>query len=45
MPVVEDHVKFRKNIRKMLNNKIKNENISLNLEIGIFNFTIKESIN
>ena len=45
MPVVEDHIKFRKNIRKMLNNKIKNENISLNLEIGIFNFTIKESIN
>ena len=45
MPVVENPSTFRRNVKEKLNNIVKNDNISLNLEIGIYNFTIKESTN
>ena len=45
MRSVENPSEFRKNIKAKLNNILKNENISLNLEIGIYNYTIKESSN
>lgn len=34
---------FRQNIVKQLNTKLNNENASMNLEKGIFNYTIKEA--
>lgn len=43
MRVVENSITFRKNIKTKLNKIIKDDNISLNLEIGIYNYTIKES--
>ena len=45
MRSVENPSAFRKNIQAKLNNIVKNENISLNLQIGIYNYTIKESSN
>jgi len=36
---------FRANIRKKINDKLDNEKASLNLEKGIFNYTLKEADN
>jgi transcription elongation factor S-II len=40
---IENPEKFRSNITKKLNEKINNEKNSLNLEKGIFNYTLKEA--
>ena len=40
---IENSEKFRSNIKIKLNEKIKNEKYSDNLERGIFNYTLKES--
>jgi DNA-directed RNA polymerase subunit M/transcription elongation factor TFIIS len=40
---IENPDTFRANIRKKLNEKIKNETASLNLEKGIFNYALKEA--
>ena len=40
---VKEPEKFRKNIVNNLNTIIKNNNISQNLEKGIFNYSIKEA--
>jgi transcription elongation factor S-II len=40
---IENPEKFRCNIRTKLNEKINNEKNSLNLEKGIFNYTLKEA--
>jgi len=40
---IENPNLFRENIRKKLNEYLKNENNSLNLEKGIFNYVIKEA--
>lgn len=45
MRVVENDETFRKNIRDMLNKVVKDSVISVNLEIGIFNYALKESVN
>ena len=45
MRVVDNPSTFRKNIQAKFNNIIKNENMSLNLEKGIYNYTLKESTN
>jgi transcription elongation factor S-II len=42
---IENHENFRANIRKKLDQKLKNEKDSLNLEKGIFNYTLKEADN
>ena len=38
---IEDSVLFRNKIISYLDNKIKNEEISKNLEKGIYNYTLK----
>ena len=43
MREVSDPVKFRNNIVKKLNDKIKNIKYSTNLEKGIYNYTIKQA--
>jgi len=40
---IKNHDNFRANIRKKLNEKLNNEKASLNLEKGIFNYTLKEA--
>ena len=40
---IDNSEKFRSNIKIKLNEKIKNEKYSDNLERGIFNYTLKES--
>ncbi len=40
---IEDSEAFRKSIRKIINKKLNNFTNALNLEKGIFNFTIKEA--
>ena len=40
---IENPDTFRANIRKKINEKFKNENASINLEKGIFNYTLKEA--
>ena len=40
---IENVEKFRANVRKKINDKIKDEKASLNLEKGIFNYTWKEA--
>jgi transcription elongation factor S-II len=40
---IENPEQFRSNIRIKLNEKIKNEKHSLNLEKGIFNYSLKEA--
>lgn len=40
--VILNPKEFRKNIVNKLNEKINNENAALNIEIGIFNYTIAE---
>ena len=42
---IEDPTKFRENIVKKLNEKIKDENKSKNLEKGIYNYSLKEADN
>jgi transcription elongation factor S-II len=43
MRIIENPDKFRNNVRSKLTELIKNENHSLNLEKGIFNWSLKES--
>jgi transcription elongation factor S-II len=43
MLIINQPMEFRKNIIEKLNNIIKNENICINLEKGIFNFTIQRA--
>ena len=45
MRVVENPETFRKNIQTKLNNVVNNSVMSINLEIGIYNYVIKESGN
>ena len=40
---IENSDNFRANIRKKIDEKLKNEKASLNLEKGIFNYTLKEA--
>lgn len=40
---IENAENFRYNIRKKINEKLNNEKASLNLEKGIFNYTLKEA--
>jgi transcription elongation factor S-II len=40
---IENSETFRANIRKKLDEKLNNEKASLNLEKGIFNYTLKEA--
>ena len=40
---IENPDNFRANIRKKINNKLNDEKASLNLEKGIFNYTLKEA--
>lgn len=40
---IENSENFRLNIRKKINERLNNEQASLNLEKGIFNYTIKEA--
>ena len=40
---IENPDEFRSNIRKKLNEIVENENKSLNLEKGIFNYALKEA--
>jgi len=40
---IENPDTFRVNIRKKINEKLNNEQASLNLEKGIFNYTLKEA--
>jgi transcription elongation factor S-II len=40
---IENSDLFRSNIRKKLNERLKNERNSLNLEKGIFNYSLKEA--
>jgi transcription elongation factor S-II len=42
---IENPEKFRANIRSKINDILHNENISTNLEKGIYNWTLKESTN
>jgi len=41
--VIENPDNFRINIRKQIDKKLNNEKASLNLEKGIFNYTLKEA--
>jgi transcription elongation factor S-II len=43
MRKIEDPICFRNNIREKFNNIINNEKTSINLEKGIYNYTIKEA--
>ena len=43
--VIENPDNFRINIRKQIDKKLNNEIASLNLEKGIFNYTLKEADN
>ena len=43
MKKVKDSVKFRNNVIETFNKVIDDEMLSKNIEIGIYNFTIKES--
>lgn len=43
LQTIENADNFRANIRKKINEKLKNEKASLNLERGIYNYTLKES--
>jgi DNA-directed RNA polymerase subunit M/transcription elongation factor TFIIS len=40
---IENPDNFRANIKNKINNKLNNEKASLNLEKGIFNYTLKEA--
>ena len=40
---INDPVKFRTNVRKKFDTKFKDEKNSLNLEIGILNWSLKEA--
>jgi len=40
---IENPDSFRENIRKKINEKFNNEKASINLEKGIFNYTVKEA--
>jgi transcription elongation factor S-II len=40
---IENPESFRENIRKKINQRFKNESASINLEKGIFNYTLKEA--
>lgn len=42
---IENPEKFRANIRSKINDILHNENISTNLEKGIYNWTLKEATN
>ena len=42
---IENPEKFRTNIRSKINDILHNENISTNLEKGIYNWTLKEAAN
>lgn len=42
---IENSVEFRINVREKLNELLQNEKNSLNLEKGIFNYSLKESTN
>ena len=41
--IIENPETFRANVRKNIDKKLKNEKASLNLEKGIFNYTVKEA--
>ena len=43
--IIEKSDNFRANIRKHIDKKLNNENASLNLEKGIYNYTLKEADN
>ena len=43
--IIENPDNFRANIRKKIDKKLNNEKASLNLEKGIFNYTLKEADN
>jgi transcription elongation factor S-II len=43
--IIENPEKFRENIRNKINEKLKNEKSSINLEKGIFNYALKEADN
>ena len=43
--IIEKSDNFRANIRKHLDKKLNNENASLNLEKGIYNYALKEADN
>ena len=43
--IIETPDTFRVNVRKQINKKLQNEKASLNLEKGIFNYTLKEADN
>lgn len=43
--VIENPDNFRINIRKQIDKKLNNEKASLNLEKGVFNYTLKEADN
>ena len=43
--VIENPENFRINIRKQIDKKLNNEKASLNLEKGIYNYTLKEAEN
>ena len=42
---IENPEKFRANIRSKINDILHNQNISTNLEKGIYNWTLKEATN
>jgi transcription elongation factor S-II len=41
--IIENPEKFRNNIKKKINEKFNNEDASINLEKGIFNYALKEA--
>jgi len=41
--IIENPEKFRNNIKKKINEKFNNEEASINLEKGIFNYALKEA--
>jgi transcription elongation factor S-II len=43
--IIENPDNFRENIRNKINEKLKNEKSSINLEKGIFNYVLKEADN
>lgn len=45
MQIIEKPDNFRHNIRKHIDKKLNNENASLNLEKGIYNYALKEADN
>jgi len=42
MKIIENPDKFRNNVRAKLSQLVKNDNYALNLEKGVFNWTLKE---